>query len=106
MFCWTFIRSPHRRWRLKLGIAPAQNSTPDEGRPEWCGHVRFGSKADIGACPRHVRLTLKADMDWHSCDVRFVPKSDSCSAANGSLFDHLVGVSSREAGSSRHFSAP
>jgi len=37
-------------------------------------------------------LLLKADMDRHAHDVRFVPKADICSAANSSLFDHLVGA--------------
>src|SRR5262249_43321354 len=27
------------------------------------GNVRFGSKADIGACPRHVRFPPKAGID-------------------------------------------
>ena len=38
-----------------------------------------------------VRFTLNADMIEHLRDVRFVPKADSCSAANLRLFDHLVG---------------
>jgi hypothetical protein len=39
-----------------------------------------------------VRFTLNADMIEHLRDVRFVPKADSCSAANLRLFDHLVGA--------------
>jgi hypothetical protein len=31
-------------------------------------------------------------MDQLGCDVRFVPKADIYSAANSSLFDHLVGA--------------
>ena len=37
-------------------------------------------------------LPLKADMDQHRCDVRFVPKADICSAAKERLFHHLVGT--------------
>jgi hypothetical protein len=37
-------------------------------------------------------LPPKADIEWHSSNVRFVPKADSCSAAKQVLFDHLVGV--------------
>jgi hypothetical protein len=29
-------------------------------------NVRFGSKADIGACPRDVRFTPKADIRRHN----------------------------------------
>ena len=36
-------------------------------------------------------LPPKADIGTQSRDVRFVPKADICSAANFSLFDHLVG---------------
>jgi hypothetical protein len=36
-------------------------------------------------------LPPKADMVQHGCDVRFVPKADSCTSAKRSLFDHLVG---------------
>src|SRR6516164_2501853 len=34
----------------------------------------------------------KADIGTQPCDVCFVPKADICSAANSSLFDHLVGA--------------
>src|SRR5262245_34592328 len=48
-------------------------------RPNWPGdtpiNVRFAPKADI-------RFTL-----WHVC---LVPKADKCTAANCSLFNHLV----------------
>jgi hypothetical protein len=37
-------------------------------------------------------LPPKADMDEHDGDVRFVPKSDICSAAKERLFDHRVGA--------------
>jgi hypothetical protein len=40
------------------------------------GMSALGSKADISACPRHVRFTPKADIDQHRRDVRFVPKAD------------------------------
>jgi hypothetical protein len=36
----------------------------------------------FGACPL---------LDQSGCDVRFVPKADSCNAAKRSLFDHVVG---------------
>jgi hypothetical protein len=37
-------------------------------------------------------LPPKADIGTQSRNVRFVPKADICSAANSSLFDHLVGT--------------
>jgi hypothetical protein len=37
-------------------------------------------------------LPPKADMDRHSYNVRFVPKADSCTAAQRSLFDHFIGA--------------
>src|SRR6516165_5578281 len=48
----------------------------------WPGplNVRFGSKADIGACPRHVRFTPGCG-HGSGRDVRYVPKADSCTAA-------------------------
>ena len=50
------------------------------------------SLADIAALPINVRFTpRKADIGQRNCDVRFVPKADSCTAAILSLFDHLVG---------------
>ena len=36
-------------------------------------------------------LPPKADIAAAQTDVRFVPKADSCAAANSRLFDHLVG---------------
>jgi len=38
--------------------------------------VRFGSEADIGACPRDVRFTPKADIADHDWHVRLVPFAD------------------------------
>jgi hypothetical protein len=35
-------------------------------------------------------LPPKADIEWHSPDVRFGPQADSCTAANIVLFDYLV----------------
>ena len=44
---------------------------------------------------RHVRamsaLLPKADIGTQRRNVRYVPKTDICGAANSSLFDHLVG---------------
>jgi hypothetical protein len=40
----------------------------------WPPNVRFGSKADIKACPS--ALPPKADMDKHGYDIRFVPLAD------------------------------
>jgi hypothetical protein len=37
-------------------------------------------------------LPPKADIERHDRHVRFVPKADICSAANCTLFDHLVGA--------------
>jgi len=39
----------------------------------------------------NVRFTPKS-VGTESRNVRFVPIADSCSAAKGSLFDHLVGA--------------
>jgi hypothetical protein len=47
--------------------------------------ARFGSKADIGGRPRHVRLPLKADVNERDRHVRFVPKANI-----GSEFSHNV----------------
>src|SRR5215472_19349560 len=55
----TWVRDPRSTFRLPifdkgdpaLLCASQQNASP---------HVRFGSKADIGACPRHVRFTPKS----------------------------------------------
>ena len=38
-------------------------------------------------------LPPKADITKCDWNVRYVPKADICSAANSSLFDHLVGAS-------------
>jgi hypothetical protein len=38
-------------------------------------------------------LPLKPDKEQTSRDVRFVPKADKRTAANSSLFDHLIGAS-------------
>jgi hypothetical protein len=38
--------------------------------------VRFGSKADMTLETVMSALPLKADMDQHGWDVRFVPKAD------------------------------
>ena len=35
-------------------------------------------------------LPPKADIRQRNCNVRFVPKADSCTAANFSLFDYFV----------------
>ena len=42
----------------------------------------------------HVMSALppKADIGTQPRDVRFVPKADSCTAANWRLFDHLIGA--------------
>ena len=41
-------------------------------------------------------LPPKADIRRHDWNVRFVPKADICSAANSSLFDHLVGAGEQQ----------
>jgi hypothetical protein len=56
-------------------------------------YIRFGSKADIGACPRDVRFApQKRTLDQHGRDVRFVPKADilRCSA-NQRIIDSFGG---------------
>jgi hypothetical protein len=56
------------------------------------GNVCFGSEETFTHLQRMSALPPKADIGTHPCDVCFVPKADSCTAAKGSLFDHLVGV--------------
>jgi hypothetical protein len=41
---------------------------------------------------RMSALPPKADIERHDWHVRFVPLSDICSAANCTLFDHLIGA--------------
>ena len=41
-------------------------------------------------------LPPQADIDGKSLNVRFVPKADSRSAANKSLFDHIVGATEHQ----------
>ena len=53
--------------------------------------VAVGSIVSILAYPRHVRFAPNSDRVADVPDVSFVPTTDSCGAANGVLFDHLVG---------------
>ena len=39
-----------------------------------------------------TRPIREADINCRHCEVRFVPGSDICSAANCGLFDHLAGA--------------
>src|SRR5262249_57693421 len=65
-----------RRTQLKR-VRPADQC------PLWVisGHGRGANQ-----CPLYPP---KADMDQSGCDVRFVPKADSCSATKNGLVDHL-----------------
>ena len=48
--------------RLQQGFATGEIGFKDQAATQrsLAAHVRFGSKADIGACPRDVRFTPKA----------------------------------------------
>jgi hypothetical protein len=66
------------------------------GQQSEAAHVRFGSKADIGACPRDVRFTPKS-RHWNSvskCPLcaksRHTDMLPSCGKTSRS--DHLVGA--------------
>jgi hypothetical protein len=48
--------------------------------------------------PPHVRFTPNSRHSWRATHVRFGPISDICSAANCSLFDHLVGEAEQTRG--------
>jgi hypothetical protein len=48
-------------------------------------------RADICAATSHVRFAPNSNIDCVFHNVCFGPKADSCSAAKGLLFDHLVG---------------
>ena len=51
------------------------------------GNVRFGSKADIGACVCVMSaLPPKADIGTHSRDVCFVPEADITLSELGAIF--------------------
>jgi hypothetical protein len=64
----------------------------DLSQQQFCeAHVRFGSKADIGAPPIDVRFTPKADIAESDRHVRFVPIADEVHCSKELLFDHLVG---------------
>jgi hypothetical protein len=54
----------------------------------------LGQKRTSDYHPLMSALPPKADIAGRRLDVRFVPKADSCSAANQQrvLFDHLVGA--------------
>jgi hypothetical protein len=51
----------------------------------------LGQKQTFEVVRSMSALPPKADIETQPRDVRFVPKADSCGAANTSLFDHLVG---------------
>src|SRR6516164_1988785 len=55
---------------------PPRQKVPLNIRRYATPHVRFGSKADIGACRRDVRFTPKADIGTQPRNVCFVPKAD------------------------------
>src|SRR5262249_31824985 len=55
-------------------------------------HVRFGSKADIGACPRHVRFTPKSGHRNSVVECPLCAKSGLMQCSKRSLFDHFIGA--------------
>src|SRR6516164_6071481 len=55
------------------------------------GHVRFGSKPDIGARPSMSALPPKADIGSQPRNVRFVPDSGILRCNQKTLLDHFVG---------------
>jgi hypothetical protein len=52
----------------------------------------LGQKQTFAVQKAMSALPPKADIGTQSRNVRFVPQPDSCSAANTSSFDHLVGA--------------
>jgi len=48
--------------QLQQGFATGEMGVNDQFalQTSWISHVRFGSKADIGRCPRDVRFTPKS----------------------------------------------
>jgi len=56
-------------------------------------NVRFGSKVDITRSNRDVCSYPKSGHWLRPLNVRFVPKADSCIAANITSLDHLAGAS-------------
>src|SRR5215469_12259822 len=54
----------------------SQLESPNELLIARLVYVRFGSKADIGACPRDVRYSPKADMGQQGRDVCQGPGRD------------------------------
>ena len=58
---------------LESGSSGCSAATSELGRIA-AHHVRFGSKADVGACPRDVRFTPESGHGSVRRDVRFVQK--------------------------------
>jgi hypothetical protein len=69
---------------LSMWRVPLNRLADDRGKPP----SGFGAFCQIAAMSA---LPPKADIPHCRLDVRFVPQADSCTAANRSLFDHLVG---------------
>jgi hypothetical protein len=53
---------------------------------------RADGRANRAGAHAMSALPPKADMCDAAMNVRFGPEADSCSAAKGSLFDHLIGA--------------
>ena len=77
--------------------APGLGDSGKESSPEQLYLSQPAERAPLSGSTVTVRgrrpmsaLPPKADIDQHRCDVRFVPKADSCSATKNGLVDHLV----------------
>ena len=77
--------------KLNWGIAPLlalpTNSQQRNLFRDWFCH---GLREQLAGA--HVHFESKADMCSAQADVRYVPIANSCTAANGPLFDYLGGA--------------
>src|SRR5262245_8100749 len=83
----------------RLIALPWLNRTHHSGLGRIVHHSKFGrpmSALGHKQTKRHYgamsALPPKADIERRDGHVRFVPKADSCTAANSILFDHLIGA--------------
>src|SRR5262245_22167416 len=87
--------APFHKYRA-TGKRP-QITPPGGVGPVHCG-ISVPSTSALGhkQTKRHYgamsALPPKADIERRDGHVRFVPKADSCTAANSILFDHLIGA--------------
>ena len=86
----TLMKSRRRIAFTKAG------TTPNRTRLQQ-GFATDGMGSEVKLHSNNLELPMsalppKADMDQQGCDVRFVLKADSCSAAKRPLFDDFIGA--------------